>query len=205
MEIFSFQTIAQPAEGLYRESGSRFLSFAYPVSAEPDIKEKLDELRKKYYDATHHCYAWILGAGKERFRANDDGEPGHSAGDPILGQLRSKDITNVLVVVVRYFGGTKLGVGGLIHAYKTAAEQALSNAAIVTQEVTRKLRIEYAYGDTPAVMRLVKEFELKILHQEFEDGGMMEAEVSLRHMPELMKKTELLAALRHKISLTLAV
>lgn len=205
MEIFSFRTIAQAAEGFYKESGSRFLSFAYPVSGDEDIRQKLEGLRKKYYDATHHCYAWMLGPGKERFRANDDGEPNHSAGDPILGQLRARDVTDVLVVVVRYFGGTKLGVGGLIHAYKTATELALSNAVVLTKEVTRSLRIAYAYEDTPVVMKLVKEFDLKILHQEFEGEGIMEAAVRLRYLAEVQQRAELLIALRHKISLTLTV
>lgn len=203
MEIFSFQTIAHPAEGLYKESGSKFISFACPVAGEQAIKENLDFLRKKCFDATHHCYAWMLGPGKERFRANDDGEPAHSAGDPILGQLRSNNLTNVLIVVVRYYGGTKLGVGGLIHAYKTAAESALSQAVIITQEVTREIQIGYSYEDTPEVMKLVKEYELKPGHQQFDEDCIMVAEISLKHWDSFSKKVELLIALRHKISLTL--
>src|SRR5690606_7725476 len=120
-----YRTIAQPAEGLYKEKGSKFIALAYPVYTEEEIKDRLAELRKKYYDARHHCYAYMLGADKSRYRANDDGEPNHSAGDPILGQIRSADLSNVLVVVVRYFGGTKLGVSGLITAYKTATADAL--------------------------------------------------------------------------------
>ena len=104
--VFSFQTIKAPAETLLKEQGSRFLMFAFPVSSESDIKMQLTALRKKYFDATHHCYAWMLGADKSKFRANDDGEPNHTAGDPILGQIRAYNLTNVLVVVVRYFGGT---------------------------------------------------------------------------------------------------
>src|SRR5689334_3258152 len=121
-DIFSFLTIESVSEGIFKEKGSKFLAFAYPVSSESDIKLRLEELRKKYFDATHHCYAWMLGSDKKHFRAADDGEPNHSAGAPILGQIKSKNLTNVLVVVVRYFGGTKLGVGGLTQAYKAGAE-----------------------------------------------------------------------------------
>jgi len=127
MAPFSFRTIQNASEGSYKELGSKFLAFACPVESEQEIKENIEHLKKKYFDATHHCFAWILGADRSRFRAFDDGEPNHSAGDPILGQLRSRDLTNVLVVVVRYYGGVKLGVGGLIHAYKLATEDALSN------------------------------------------------------------------------------
>ena len=126
----SFLTIGQPAEGLYKEKGSKFIGLAFPVKTEDEVKERLEETRKTYYDARHHCYAYILGHEGTQFRANDDGEPNHSAGDPILGQIRSKELTNTLVIVVRYFGGTKLGVSGLINAYKTAAALALDNTSI---------------------------------------------------------------------------
>ena len=122
MPAFSYHTIASGAEGSYKEKGSKFLAFAYPVASEAEVKEKIEALKAKYFDARHHCYAWILGAEKKLYRANDDGEPNHSAGDPILGQLRAMNLTNVLIVVVRYFGGVKLGVGGLVTAYRSAAE-----------------------------------------------------------------------------------
>ena len=131
MSIFYFHTIKDSAEGLYKEKGSKFLAFAFPVTTEDEIKDCQEKIRKKYFDARHHCYAWILGADKSQLRANDDGEPNHSAGDPILGQIRSRDLTDVLVVVVRYFGGTKLGVSGLIQAYRAAAEDALNNTTII--------------------------------------------------------------------------
>ena len=117
----SFLTISGKSEGLYKDRGSKFLSFSFPVSSEEEINQRLDEVRKKYHDARHHCYAWMLQPDQSKSRANDDGEPNHSAGDPILGQIKSFELTNTLVVVIRYFGGTKLGVGGLINAYKTAA------------------------------------------------------------------------------------
>jgi uncharacterized YigZ family protein len=140
MPVFSYLTIKSPAEGLYKEKGSKFIAFAYSIASEEEMKEKLHELKKKYFDASHYCFAFVLGADKAKYRAFDDGEPNHSAGDPILGQIRAKNLTNVLVAVVRYFGGTKLGVSGLITAYKLAAEEVLNKAKIVECEVTEKIK-----------------------------------------------------------------
>lgn len=179
MEITSFSTIERPSAGIYKEKGSKFLAFAYPVVSEEEIKTHLACLRKEYYDARHHCYAWMLGAERNRFRAFDDGEPNHSAGDPILGQIRSKGITNVLLVVVRYFGGTKLGVGGLISAYKTAAEEALKNAHILEREISREVTLTFPYESTAEIMRLLKDFDLKILRQQFEEACSIKAEVAI--------------------------
>jgi uncharacterized YigZ family protein len=198
--IFSFRTINSPAETLFKEQGSRFMAFAFPVSSEPDIKMNLAVLRKKYFDATHHCYAWVLGADKSKYRAHDDGEPNHSAGDPILGQIKAHNLTNVLVVVVRYFGGTKLGVGGLVQAYKTASAAVLANTTIVECEVTVSFNIRYAYPSTPEVMSLVKEFDLKIQHQHFAEDGFMQVSLSLRKHDELTKRLQLLKALGHSLS-----
>lgn len=202
MSNFSFYTIQDSSEGYYKESGSKFLAFAYSVDSEAEIKEKIEHLRKKYFDATHHCFAWILGPDKDRFRAVDDGEPNHSAGDPILGQIRSKSLTNVLVVVVRYYGGVKLGVGGLIQAYKLAAEEALSNSKIIEREVTEKFLIRYPYDETPEVMKLIKDFDVKILNQEFAEDCLLEAQVKLKEKDEFMNKITLLNALGRKISLS---
>jgi uncharacterized YigZ family protein len=162
MTAFSYRTIQSPAEGIYKEKGSKFFAFVYPIESGQDIKEKIELLKKKYFDARHCCFAYVLGPEKKKYRAFDDGEPNHSAGDPILGQIRSKDLTNILVVVVRYFGGTKLGVGGLIKAYKTAAEDALNNAVIIEKDIKKSILLEYDYSSTTEVMRLVKEFELTI-------------------------------------------
>jgi uncharacterized YigZ family protein len=200
MAIFSFRTIQAYSEGLYKESGSKFLAFAYPVSSENEIKLKIEGLKKKYFDATHHCFGWVLGADKARFRAVDDGEPNHSAGDPILGQIRSKELTNVLVVVVRYFGGTKLGVGGLIQAYKLAAEEALNKATIIEEDVTEKFLIRFPYDETSEVMRLIKEFDIKILKQEYQEDCLLEIELKLINKDSLLTKIELLQALSHKIT-----
>lgn len=197
--VFSFRTLKTPAEGVFKEQGSRFLAFAFPVSSESDIKMHLAALRKKYFDATHHCYAWVLGADKSRYRANDDGEPNHTAGDPILGQIKAHNLTNVLVVVVRYFGGTKLGVGGLVQAYKTASAAVLANTTIVECDVTVSFNIRYAYPSTPEVMSLVKEFDLKIQQQDFSDDGFMQVSLSLRKRDELIKRLQLLKALGHTL------
>ena len=130
-----YNTIEKPSFAEYKEKGSKFLAFAYPVDSETAIKERIDHLKKEYFDARHHCFAWMLGPDKTHFRAFDDGEPNHSAGTPILGQIRSKGITNVLIVVVRYFGGVKLGVGGLISAYKTTAQLTLEEANIIEKTI----------------------------------------------------------------------
>lgn len=165
----TYLTLKRESEGLYKEKGSKFLAFAYPVQNEEEIKEIIARLKKQYHDARHHCYAYILGQDGQDFRANDDGEPGHSAGDPILGQIRSNNLTNVLIVVVRYFGGTKLGVGGLVTAYKTAAAEAILANEIIMEIVTEKVRFHFDYLDMNEVMRLVKELEIKIDKQHFDN------------------------------------
>jgi uncharacterized YigZ family protein len=201
MEVFSYHTINAPATGEFKEKGSKFLAFVYPVTSEPEVKERVAELKKKYFDARHHCYAYILGADKTKFRAADDGEPNHSAGDPILGQIRSKNLTNVLVVVVRYFGGVKLGVGGLVSAYKTAAEEALNHATIVEREVLIQYNVRYPYTSTPDVMKLVKDFELEILNQSFEAECKMLMNLSLRSKNAFEEKIALLNALGISVSI----
>lgn len=163
-----YKTIAVPAEGLYKEKGSKFISFAYPVQTEEQIKGIVAELKDKFYDARHHCYAWMLGAGKKNFRANDDGEPSSTAGRPILGQIQSNDLTNILIVVVRYFGGTKLGVSGLIHAYREAAADALNHAEIIEKTVDEQLRICFSYLVLNDVMKIIKEENPDILERNFE-------------------------------------
>lgn len=165
-----YRTIEDSAEGLYKEKGSRFISFAYPVSAEEQIREIIAELKDKYYDARHHCYAWRLGPDKTHFRANDDGEPSSTAGKPILGQIQSNGLTNVLIVVIRYFGGIKLGVSGLINAYREAAADALRNAVIIEKTIDMPLRIRFSYLVLNDVMKIVKEEAPEILERHFELG-----------------------------------
>ncbi len=201
MPVFSFLTIESATEGSYKEKGSKFLAFACPVNSEEEVKGRIDALKKEYYDARHHCFAFVLGTDKAKYRAFDDGEPNHSAGDPILGQIRSKNLTNVLIVVVRYFGGTKLGVGGLISAYKIAAEEALNKAVIIEREVMQKIELHYNYTATPEVMRLIKEFDITILDQQFNESGELKGEVRLKEEARLLEKIELLKALGNKITI----
>jgi uncharacterized YigZ family protein len=191
-----FLTISSASEGLYKEKGSKFLAFAYPVSSEEEVKEKLDVLRKKYFDARHHCYAYRLGAGGERYRANDDGEPANSAGKPILGQLIAHGVTNVLVVVVRYFGGILLGVGGLVQAYKQAAADALSHAKIVTDVLTETWRLAFAYSDMNAVLKIVKDMNLKCSDQDFNMNCTMNVQVQQNLSEQLKKRLEQVESLK---------
>lgn len=194
MDLFSYLTIDHPTTGLYKEKGSKFLAFALPVETEDQVRTHLESLRKEYFDARHHCFAWMLGAERKHFRAFDDGEPNHSAGDPILGQIRSRSLTNVLVVVVRYFGGTKLGVGGLISAYKQSAEDALNKARIVERDINDVFDLGFEYDATPEVMRLVKEFGLTVLDQKFELNCFISLQVPMRQRARLMEKLTLLQA-----------
>lgn len=199
--ITSFLTITTSSTGEYREKGSKFIALAFPVSTEEQVKTKLAETKKTYFDARHHCFAYVLGADKARFRAYDDGEPNHTAGDPILGQIRSRNLTNVLVIVVRYFGGTKLGVGGLVTAYKTAADEALKAITIVEQQIMIPVIFEFPYESTPAVMRLVKDFSLVIRSQSFEHACTLEAEVLLSSKEILFERANLLQATGTQLAL----
>ncbi len=169
MEADLYKTIEEAVEVTMRERSSKFLSFIYPVENEEQIREALDALRKRYFDATHHCYAWRLGPRGEQFRANDDGEPSGTAGKPILGQMLSHEITDCLIVVVRYFGGTKLGVPGLIAAYKESAANAIEAATVVERTVDRRFTIDFPYLVMNDVMRVIKEEQPRIAGQEFDN------------------------------------
>ncbi len=166
--IDKYKTIATPSEGIYKEKGSKFISYAYPVYSEDEIKEHVSALKEKYYDARHHCFAWQLGTDGLKYRANDDGEPSGTAGKPIHGQLRSHELTNILVVVVRYFGGTKLGVPGLIHAYKEATIDAINNTTIVEKTVNDIYAINFDYLAMNDVMKIVKDENLQLINQKFD-------------------------------------
>jgi len=163
----TYKTITTTSkEILFKDRNSKFYGFAFPVTTEEEVKNNLEALKKQHYQARHWCYAWVLGKKYERFRANDDGEPSNSAGAPIHGQLQSFDLTNVLVVVVRYFGGTKLGVGGLINAYKTAAKMALETTTILEFTIDVQFKISFEYPLMNTVMRLIKDENIKIIDQE---------------------------------------
>ena len=165
----SYLTIEADAEAIFKEKSSKFLCYAFHVENEEQIASHLERLRKQYYDATHHCYAWRLGPFGEKFRANDDGEPSSTAGKPILGQMLSNEITDCLIVVVRYFGGTKLGVPGLIAAYKESAAAVLDVATIVERTVDTRIKIDFSYVVMNDVMRIIKEEQPTIEEQVFDN------------------------------------
>lgn len=163
----TYKTIESVSAGIYKEKGSKFLAFAIPVQTEAEVKSHIERIKKEYFDARHHCYAYILGHDKAAYRLNDDGEPSGTAGRPIHGQLLSKDLTNTLVVVVRYFGGVKLGVSGLLNAYKTAARDALENAVVVEKTVNEVFNLQFDYPLMNDVMRVLKDENLNQFNQNF--------------------------------------
>lgn len=183
-------TIQDTTESLFKEKGSKFIGIAYPVNSEDEIKHKLEEVRKDYYDARHHCYAWVLGLDEQKIRANDDGEPSHSAGDPILGQIRSNELTNILVVVVRYFGGTKLGVGGLIHAYKTAASEALINAKKKILFEKRGVSFSFEYPQMSIVERLILDFGIEVDERNFQESCSISGTIRKDNIPSFLIATK---------------
>jgi uncharacterized YigZ family protein len=158
--VDSYKTIEKQAEGVFKEKGSKFLSFAFPVNSEEEIREIIQNLKKEHHSARHHCYAWRMGVEKKTFRANDDGEPSSTGGKPILGQIQSYDLTNILIVVVRYFGGTLLGVSGLINAYRSAAQDAINQSKIIDLIVEATIKVEFDYEITNEVMKIIKEEKL---------------------------------------------
>jgi len=164
----TFKTIEKPSEGLFKDKGSRFISYAFPVNSEEEIREIVQSLKKEHHSARHHCYAWRIGAEKLLFRVNDDGEPSSTAGKPILGQIQSFDLTNILIVVVRYFGGTLLGVPGLINAYRNAAQDAINQAKIVEKLVEKWILIDFDYSVLNDVMKILKDEKLPQIDPKFD-------------------------------------
>ena len=177
----TYRTIAKASGGvLYKDKGSKFFAYAFPVTEEAAIKKHLDQLKKEHHAARHWCYAWQLGTDTIRYRANDDGEPTHSAGQPIYGQILSKELSNVLVVVVRYFGGTKLGVGGLINAYRTSAKQVLDACKLLEKTVNCSIELFCEYEQVNKVMRIVKEHQLNITNQQMANNCRFQLSVRKR-------------------------
>lgn len=168
MNTDTYKTIISPSQGLYKEKGSRFISLAMPVSDQEEIKPLIDKIRKEYHDARHHCYAYMIGHERNIWRVNDDGEPSGTAGKPILGQINSFGLTNILIVVIRYFGGTLLGVSGLINAYRTAAASSIENAELTERTVQEYYEITYPYISMNDVMRTLKEENLGQSQQSFD-------------------------------------
>lgn len=166
----TYLTIDKPTEAVFKDKGSKFLAFAYPVENDQQIKEILNQLKKEHHTANHHCYAYRLGADKMNFRANDDGEPNNTAGKPILGQIQSNDLTNILIVVVRYFGGTLLGVSGLINAYKNSAADVIKVSAIIEKQILFNYTIQFYFEHLNDVMKLIKQLDCKITNQQFDNN-----------------------------------
>lgn len=186
----SYLTISSPSSGQYTEKRSKFLAFAFPVSTLEEIKALLEEYQKKYYDARHACYAYMLGHERLVFRANDNGEPSGTAGKPILGQINSNELTDILIIVVRYFGGVKLGTSGLIQAYKAAAAEAIAAATIIEKTVDLQLTITFEYTLMNQVMRVVKEEAPAIVSQSFDNDCQMTLSIRASLMPRLRQRLE---------------
>lgn len=179
LESDQYLTLGKTSEGLYKEKGSKFIAYALPCYTEEEIKNGLANIRKEHHQARHVCYAYRLGLDKKVFRANDDGEPNNSAGTPILGQIQSFELTNVLVAVVRYFGGVKLGVGGLVTAYKQAAKEAIEENEIIIRQVHVFSNINFQYDAVPSVMKITKLYQVKVTKQIFELDCNMEVHYPL--------------------------
>ena len=175
----AYKSIAAPSDGLFKDNGSRFIARAYPVETEEEVKEIVASLKKEYYDARHHVYAYRLGHLGDRFRANDDGEPSGSSGRPVLGQIDSYGLSDILVVVIRYFGGIKLGIPGLIRAYKTSTADALANAEIIEKIASRHFRVHFGYMSMNGVMKVMKDLNLEQKNQKFDMECSLETSVRL--------------------------
>jgi len=197
--IDSYKTISKPSEGFFKDKGSKFYAFAFPVENEEDISKIQKELRKKYYDARHHCYAFMLGHEKNNYRASDDGEPANSSGPPILGQIRSFELTNILIVVIRYFGGTKLGIPGLINAYRTASAEALKNAEIVEKTVNSSIEFLFTYPEMNTVMRIIKEENLEIVSQDFQMNCKIRISVRKSHLEKIVLKLKNFPNIKYEV------
>lgn len=198
MESDSYKTILNPSEGLFKEKGSKFIAQVFHAETEDDCKEVLLSVKKSFHDARHHCYAYRLNPENEESRSNDDGEPSGTAGKPILNQILSYELFNVIVVVVRYFGGTKLGVSGLISAYKTSTREALDNAKIVTQYLTSEFLLEFDYPLMNDVMRVIKEENLKSTPPEFTNSCVIKIEIKKNNIERVKIRLENIRRLKIK-------
>ncbi|MCQ2305954.1 MAG: YigZ family protein [Bacteroidales bacterium] len=184
----SYKVVTTAGDGLYKEKGSKFIAEAFPVHTEAEVKAHVAEIRKKYFDAKHHCYAFMIGPDKSCFRSNDDGEPSGTAGKPILNQILSKDVTNVCVVVTRYFGGQLLGVPGLINAYKTSAREALDNCTVVEKTIDEVYSLEFDYPLLNEVMRIMKDENLEQLNPKFEIRCYLEVSIRQKESDRIVEK-----------------
>ena len=184
----SFKSIAAESRGLFKDNGSRFIAHAYPVETEEEVKEIVAALKKEYYDARHHVYAYRLGYQGDKFRANDDGEPSGSSGRPVLGQIDSNGLSDILVVVVRYFGGIKLGIPGLIRAYKTATADAIANAEIIEKIASKMYRVHFGYMSMNNVMKVFKDMGLEQKNQSFDMECSLDTSVRLSNVETFLQR-----------------
>ena len=184
----SYKSIASESRGLFKDNGGRFIAHAYPVETEEEVKEIVAALKKEYYDARHHVYAYRLGYMGDKFRANDDGEPSGSSGRPVLGQIDSNELSDILVVVVRYFGGIKLGIPGLIRAYKTATADAIANAEIVEKIACKRYRVHFGYMSMNSVMKVFKDMGLEQRNQQFDMECSLETKVRLSQVDTFLER-----------------
>jgi uncharacterized YigZ family protein len=193
----SYQEVVASSEGLFKDKGSKFIAYAFHVKDEDEVKSRIAEIKKKEYAARHHCYAYILNPDKSAQRDSDDGEPSNTAGKPILGQILSNNLTNTLIIVVRYFGGVKLGVGGLINAYRNAAAAALENIVIEQRFVKEVFSVYFQYPEMNNVMRIVKDLNLNVIEQNFE----LECQLTFSIRKSQSEKMQSIFALNHKVKL----
>lgn len=192
----TYHSIKSEAEGLFKDKGSKFIAYAYPINKEEQVKDIIKALKKEHYSARHHCYAFRLGPNGEKYRASDDGEPSGTAGRPILGQLLSHELTNILVVVVRYFGGTLLGVSGLINAYKKATIDVLENAEEIEHIIEDIYSLEFEYPLQNSVMKIIKDYHLNILNSVYELDCKLEVAIRLNKTEEVVAKFSKVAGVR---------
>jgi uncharacterized YigZ family protein len=192
----SFRTISGKAQGLHKIKGSKFLAFGFPVSSEEEIKKIISETRKKYHDARHWCYAYRIGTIEYIYRMNDDGEPANTAGKPIYGQIISNDLTNILIIVVRYFGGILLGKGGLIKAYKSAAADMLSNAEIIIKEVDRLYKIYFNYDVLSAVFKILDKEKLTKTDYKFEQNCSVITRIKVSKEKSIISRLERISSVK---------
>jgi uncharacterized YigZ family protein len=196
MDQDQYRTIATESQGLFKEKGSKFIAIAVPVDSVEMVKLKLEQIIKQYHDARHHCYAYKIDGHPYEYRYNDDGEPSGTAGKPIYGQIESFGLTNLLIVVIRYFGGVKLGTGGLIQAYKSAAHDALEHSTIVIKTIKLRLSIQFPYNATNIIMRIIKEEKLDISYQEFTDAVTMVLSIRRKKFQQVIDRLAVIEGLQ---------
>jgi uncharacterized YigZ family protein len=198
-----YKTLAISSKGIYKEKGSKFIAFAYSVFTEDEFKDKLQQLKQDYNDARHHCYAYRLGADMQQYRFSDDGEPSSTAGKPIYGQIQSFELTNIAIIVIRYFGGTKLGVGGLITAYRAAAKNAIEKSKIITRTVDNFYEIQFEYVIMSDVMNFIKKNELDLISQSLEEKGVIQFRIRQCEAEVLLEKFEKIKGIKIDFKKTL--